>query len=84
MKFSKTKTKRENQENENIVGIKSGSKRRKRKHRRNAVKCMHKLRKSRDLKTRFVIRGQGEGSEERGTSARKEKRAKMQLKPMKC
>ena len=51
--------------------------------RKNDVKCMQKLRKSRDLKTRFAIRGQGEGSEERGTSARKEKRAKMQLKPMK-
>ena len=51
--------------------------------RKNDVKCMQKLRKSRDLKTRFAIRGQGEGSEARRASARREKRAEMQVKLMK-
>ena len=51
--------------------------------RKNDVKCMQKLRKSRDLKTHFAIRGQGEGLEETRASSRREKGTEMQVKLMK-
>ena len=46
-------------------------------------KYMQKIGKKRNMHIDFVPRGQGEGLEERRASAGGEKRAKMQVKPMK-